>query len=62
MDAVLVLMNAAFLAFVIPTMFSVGLATTVPQLTIFVQLVTQVVLASWLGKRTPGAAALKATA
>ena len=62
MDAVLVLMNAVFLAFVVSTMFSVGLATTVPQLTIFVQLVTQVVLASWLGKRTPGAAALEATA
>ncbi|MCP4303703.1 MAG: bile acid:sodium symporter [bacterium] len=33
MDAVLVLMNAVFLAFVVSTMFSVGLATTVAQLT-----------------------------
>ena len=33
MDAVLALMNAVFLAFVVSTMFSVGLATTVPQLT-----------------------------
>lgn len=67
MDAVLALMNAVFLAFVVSTMFGVGLATNTAQLTAVLRNARWLIgalgaslvavppigwgLAAWLGKR-----------